>query len=289
MSVIAVFVGEMLKLRKRPAVYVCIGLLLLLLLILGYAIGYIVFTYVHQPTRGPGSPAGGTPSYHELKQTLYPLHFVQNSLSGGWQVGGVLALIIGVLSMGSEFGWGTVKTALIQRPTRINWLLGKVLSIELTMLVMALAMLGLAALTSLILATIDGASISWPDAGTIVKGILAIWLIFSFWAAMGYGLATAFRQSAMAIGLGLAYALVIETLVFSLLTGFLGDPARRVQEWFPLANAGYLVGSFGEAVRQAGTSATPFADATHATIVLVLYSVGFVVLSAVLLRRDVTT
>jgi len=62
---------------------------------------------------------------------------------------------------------------------------------------------------------------------------------------LGFGLATLFPQSAMAIGLGLAYALVIESLVFSLL-GPLGHSFKQIHDWFPIASAGHLQQSFGQ-------------------------------------------
>src|SRR5438105_34521 len=83
---------------------------------------------------------------------LFSLHFIQNTLGGGTTLGGVLALIIGVLSQGSEFGWGTIKTAFTQRPRRLEWLAGKLISVALTMLVMSVVLLAVAALTSYILA-----------------------------------------------------------------------------------------------------------------------------------------
>jgi len=290
MNVLAVLNGELLKLRKRPAVYVCIGILLLLLLAFGYLLSWVVFTYTKQTTGPSGVPPGAT--YAELKKALYPLRFIQNTLSGGTTLGGVLALIIGVLSQGSEFGWGTIKTAFTQRPRRLEWLAGKLISVALTMLVMSVVLLAVAALTSFILATIDGADRTWPDAVTILKGLLAAWLIYCFWAFFGLTLATLFRQSAMAIGLGLAYALVIEALIFGLLGQFVGDPVRKVQQWFPLANANYLVQSFGQATRFGGdgAAARPYADATHAVTMLLVYCAAFVIVSAIFLqRRDVTS
>src|SRR5205814_5285885 len=103
-----------------------------------------------------------------------------------------LAMIIGVLSQGSEYGWGSIKTAFTQRPRRLEWLAGKVVSVALTMLVMSLVLLLVAAATSLLLATIDGADKTWPNTTTIVKGILATWLIYCFWGFFGVGLATLF-------------------------------------------------------------------------------------------------
>jgi hypothetical protein len=50
----------------------------------------------------------------------------------------------------------------------------------------------------------------------------------------GLALSTLFRQSAMAIGLGLAYALVVEVLIFGLLGGLGGDIVKQIQQWFPM-------------------------------------------------------
>ena len=287
--VLAALNGELLKLRKRWSVWICIGILIVILLAFGYLIQYFVFTFTSPATSGPNAPPPGSLSYKVLKQSLYPLHFVQNTIQGGTQLGGVLAMIIGVLSQGSEYGWGTLKTVFTQRPRRLEWLSAKLIAVVLTMLLMSLLLLGVAALTSLALALVDGADRTWPSAATIGKGILATWLIYCFWALFGFGLATLFRQSALAIGLGLAYALVIEALIFGLLGAFVGDPVRRIQQWFPLANAGYLADSFGQALRERG-QAPPYADATHAVIMLLLYTAAFVVMSAVLLkRRDVTS
>jgi ABC-2 type transport system permease protein len=288
-NVLGVLQGEFLKLRKRPAFWVCIALLLLLLLAFGYLLSWIVFTYTKPPSGPNGLPRGVT--YAGLKQGLYPLHFVQNTLSGGIaNLGGVLALIIGVLSQGSEYGWGTIKTAFTQRPRRLEWLGGKLVSLALTTLLMTFLLLGVAAVASFALASVDGADRSWPPAQTILKGVLSVWLIYSFWAFFGFGLATAFRQSAMAIGLGLAYALVVEALIFGLLVQFVGDPVRQFQQWFPLANTSYLVQSFGSASRELGVAPKPYADATHAVTMLLLYCAAFVILSAVFLqRRDVTS
>jgi ABC-2 type transport system permease protein len=126
----------------------------------------------------------------------------------------------------------------------------------------------------------------------IVKGLGAGWLIFEFWAIFGFALATLFRQSALAIGLGLAYAIVIEGIIFRLVGNFGGDTIKQVLSYFPVANTGYLSQSFGAAVPEAlaRTSAKPFADANHAVVVLIVYLVLFVVGSAVLVRaRDISS
>lgn len=281
--------AETLKTWKRPAVWVCVAILLLLLIVLGYGITYFVYTYTKAtPTRG-----GPRLDYAVLKQALYPTHFHQSVLNGGAQLGGVLMMIIGVLLQGSEYGWGTVKTVFTQRPTRWTVVVARLVVIAVVALLVAVLLLGLGALTSWTVAAIDGktASFPFPAASTVARAALVLWLTFFFWAVFGFGLATLFRQSTLAIGLGLAYALVIEALAFGLADQFAGDPSRRIHQWFPLANVSYLIESFGSAVPAAATgqpATTPFADATHAAVVLALYCLGFVVLSVALTqRRDV--
>lgn len=118
----------------------------------------------------------------------------------------------------------------------------------------------------------------------------ACFLIYEFWALLGLVLATVFRQSAMAIGLGLAYGLVIENLVFALL-GLIGaNLINPIHQWFPIANTGYLVDSFGAVrIRGIDTTLSPYADATHAVTLLAIYLAGFVVITGWFSRtRDVT-
>jgi ABC-2 type transport system permease protein len=106
---------------------------------------------------------------------------------------------------------------------------------------------------------------------------------------VGFGLATVFRQSAMAIGLGLAYVLLIENLVFGLL-GPLGGPLERIHEWFPIAAASDLQQSFGQAASVVGIEIvhTGEVDIARAVLVLVLWACGLAVLSGALVRfRDI--
>ncbi|HEX6547200.1 MAG TPA: ABC transporter permease subunit [Candidatus Dormibacteraeota bacterium] len=279
---------EVFKLQRRVAVWVCLGILLLIVILLGYLLTWLVLSHP-SPQTAAQLPRGVTPE--QLKQQIYPAHFVQNTLSGAAQLGGVIMLIVGVLLQGSEYGWGTVKTLFTQQPRRLHVLAAKLLAVAALAMVVSAVLLAVGAGTSYLLATIDGARSPFPSGSTVVKGFLALWLILVFWSWFGVALATLFRQSALAIGLGLAYALVIEGLIFGIAGQFGGDPVRQVQQWFPLANTSYVVGSFGSPSPVADAArAHPYRDATHGVVVVLLYCAGFAVLSGTLFqRRDVTT
>ena len=284
------FTWETFKLYKRPAVWVCIGLLLVLAIGLGYLTFYLVYTYAPTGPNNGGLPRGVT--LKDFKIALYPVNLVKYTLSTWDTLGGVFALILGVLSQGSEYGWGTIKTLYTQRPGRIAMLAGKLGALSLAVLVLVLALFGVDALSSYVVAFIDGKSTDLPAAVDIVKGLAAGWLIFEFWAVFGFALATLFRQSAMAIGLGLAYAIVIEGIIFKIAGNVGGNTVKQIQSWFPVANTGYLSSSFGQAVPEAlaRTISKPIADANHAVLVLLIYTAVFIVGSALLVRaRDVSS
>jgi ABC-type transport system involved in multi-copper enzyme maturation permease subunit len=283
------FTWETFKLLRRPAAWVCVALLLMLAVGLFYITFYFVYTYASPPSSGSGLPRGVKLS--DFKVALYPAAFVKYTVSSLDTLGGVFALILGVLSQGSEYGWGTIKTLYTQRPGRLEMLAGKLGALIAAVLFMVLALFAIDALASVVIAGVDGKAIAFPAAVDTLKGIAALWLIFGFWAVFGFTLATLFRQSAMAIGLGLAYGILIEGIIFRVAGSIGGNAVRQVESWFPVANTGYLSQSFGAAVPPglARTIAKPVADANHAVLFLFLYIAAFVILSAWLIRaRDVT-
>jgi ABC-2 type transport system permease protein len=280
------FSGELFKNAKRPAVWVCIISLLAIAVTIGYAIPWIVET--HPPAGASNGLPEGT-RLADLKVALYPANLVRQTLQQWSSLGGVFALILGVLSQGSEYGWGTIKTLYTQRDGRLAMLGGKIAALAVVILVLVVGLFAADAVASTGVALIDGTTITYPDTATFVKGVAALYLIYGFWSLFGFALATLFRQSAMAIGLGLAYALVIEGIILGLAGQFAGW-IKDIQQWFPVANTGYLAESFGQPSGRLFRQAAPFRDATHAVTVLVIYLAVFVVVNALVLRRrDVTS
>lgn len=279
--------AELLKTAKRASPWVLLGIALAILVGLSYALTWLIYTH---PPPGTQLPRGASPA--QLKQGLYPVGFVQATLSNG--LPGVLALILGVLLVGSEFSWGTLKTLFTQRPGRLETLAAKILALAVAVGVGVVAMFAMAAACSVVLAAIDGNTLGdWPSAATIVKGMLSAWLIWGWWALFGAALSVIFRQAALAIGLGLAYSLVIEGLVFGIVGSLGGSFFENFRKFFPGPNASALQQTFAvtAAGRQAGGQAAQGGSigAPEAAIVLGLYCAAAVVVCGLLLRaRDVT-
>ncbi len=276
--------AEPFKLVRRPAIWVTIGLLLSLTVGIGYVVTYLVA--IHPPA----TPGQGGPDFATLRRGLYPASLVKKALSNTSTLDGIFALILGVLARGSEYAWGTIKTVQTQLPGRLAIVFGQIASISLLMLFAVLGIFLADAVASYLIALADGASTTAPAPIDVIKGVGAMWLIFEFLAILGYFLATILKQSAMAIGLGLGYVLVIEGLLFSLLVR-VGDAFNTAHDLFPVANAGYLYQSFGQVggVVSFANSGPPEVSASHAVIVLAIWTVGIAAMSAGVIRqRDIT-
>lgn len=276
----ASFLAETLKLRKRPATWV-LGLVWLALVVLfGYVLTYAIFANPPEGAVPPGTDPGA------FLESLYPENLLDTVLSGFSSTGGPVALILGALAAGSEYGWGTAKTVLTQRPGRLPVFLGKVLALAGVALVFTLLAFAAGAASSYVIAAVENAPMDWPSPADTLRAVGAGWLIMCVWTALGVFLATLFRGTALAIGLGLVYALVLEGVASSLLArneDF--DPARR----FLLSeNSNGLTGYFGDAAQTFGAP-EPLVDPDRAVLTLAIYAVAFVALAAVFFfRRDVT-
>jgi ABC-2 type transport system permease protein len=277
--------AEWFKVARRPAMWVTVGLMLAIAVGLEYVVVYVVATHP------PAGAARAGEALAQARQGLYPDMLVKKSLATVAGLDGIFALIVGVLVQGSEFAWGTIKTSLVQLPGRVSIVVGQLVAIAVLTLVMAVGLFAFDAVAAYGIALLDSHAVAWPAALDVIKGIGAAWLILYLLAVFGFSLATLARQSAMAIGLGLAYVLVIENLLFGLLEN-LGDFFKQLHEWLPVANATYLQESFGRVAAAGPGGAAPTAppvDATHAVSVVLLWLAVFIVVAAALMRtRDVT-
>jgi ABC-type transport system involved in multi-copper enzyme maturation permease subunit len=279
--VIGALKAEWLKMRKRPGVWLLFCVLLAALVLLEYFIGWLYLTYA---PAGGSYPAGTTAA--DFKVGVYPENFIKNSLSGGATIGGAIALILGVLSMGSEYGWGTLKSTFIQRPSRLTTWVAKLAVLAGSIVILVVLFYSLAAASSLLLASIDRVSYAWPPFGEVARAVGATWLVFLMWASLGMLLSVLLRQSALAIGIGLVYVLLIEGIAVGIFGG--PDAFRAVERVLPGANASALLTSFGHVVIQGvrDQSPAPIAGASQAALVVVLYAVGFSAVGGFLLRRQ---
>lgn len=272
---LASFSAEILKLYKRPTAWV----LLLVALALSQVFNYLV------PYAGYLSAENERAAEQILARTM-PENLISNSIGGFPLFAGALALTLGAISVGSEYGFGTLKTMLIQRPRRLSFFAGELLALAVAVLAIVLSIFAFGALTSYAIAASQSASMDWPSLAELAWGVASGWLILMTWCLLGVMLAFVFRGVALPIGLGVVWILGVENLIVNVAAALL-DFADTLQKGLPGVNAGSLVSALG------GRSDTPGVntamDGTQAALVLAAYALAFAVIAGLALdRRDVT-
>jgi len=113
--------AELLMLRKRVSTWVLLGLW-------SVAAGLFAYVLPYSTYRG-GTESFGPPPPDLV--SLLPDRFAGTALGGYPFFGGMVVLILGVMTMGGEYGWGTLKTVLSQHPNRLRLLGVKLVALGL--------------------------------------------------------------------------------------------------------------------------------------------------------------
>lgn len=269
--------AELLRLRRWPAVWITVGAWTALALTFGY-----VFDYVSYAT-GTESFATEGAARESLLTGLLPQGIPDVLVQGMPMFGGALAMVLGALVAGNGFGWGTWKTAFTQGPGRLAVVGGSLVALTTFVVVIVAATLALFTAVSTGIAPAEGESIVWPTANDLARAAGGGLLVLEMWALLGYTVGILARGPALAVGLGLVWALVVENLLRGV--GSLLDAVEQVTLFLPGTAAGSLVGSL------TGTTGTPgvldVLGGDRAAWTVAAYVVGLtVVVLAVMRRRD---
>jgi ABC-type transport system involved in multi-copper enzyme maturation permease subunit len=270
--------AELLKLRRRPATWVLAGVYVIAVLVFNYLFLYLLIR------SGQMEQAGGAVDADQVLLDLLPTGLTSAVVSSAASFGASVALILGALAVGSEYGWGTVKTVAVQRPGRGAIAVGRLASVAVVALGYALVAAVTAIVASFAIGALESADLAPPPAVELIASVGSAWLLLTVWATLGMALATLFRGTGLAIGLGLVWALVVESLAASFpLPGRAGDLVGRVLLG---ANGNALAGAFGD-VSAFGVP-EPLNTPQQALLALGLYLLLFTALVVVpFLRREI--
>jgi hypothetical protein len=130
-------------------------------LALGVGVDYLLTDLVAtHPPRGYADT--GQNSVTALRASLYPASLVPKALTSVSTLGGVFALILGVLIQGSEYAWETVKTSFTQLPGRFTIMAGRLVALASLVAVMTVNLFLLDAPASWAIASADGEATAFP-------------------------------------------------------------------------------------------------------------------------------
>ena len=267
--------AELLRLRRWPAVWITVGAWIALALTFGY-----VFDYVSYATGIESFATEGT-ARDALLAALLPQGIPDVLVQGMPMFGGALAMVLGALVAGNGFGWGTWKTAFTQGPGRLAAVGGSLAALTTFVVVIVAATLALFTAVSTGIALAEGQTITWPTASALAQAVGGGFLVLQMWALLGYTVGIIARGPALAVGLGLVWALVVENLLRGV--GSLLDAVEQLTLFLPGTAAGSLVGSITEATGTPGVLDVIGGD--RAVLTVVAYVVGLTAVVLVVMRR----
>jgi ABC-2 type transport system permease protein len=264
--------SELFKLRKRPATWVVFGIWLVLMLVFTYLFPYLSYR--------SGKIGGDSTKLANLLPAALP----DQGLLGYAVWGGSLIVVLGALTIGSEYGWGTLKTALSNRPGRLTVFSAQVAAMFTSLVGLVVVAFACSALASVLIAASTGASMAGPAAGSLALSMAVGWLILCTWCLFGVVLAVVIRGTALSIGLGLVWVLAIENIIRATATAV--PLIAAIEKALPGVNAGSLVAALGTpAAGTTGDGVAAIVGGGQAAIVVSLYLLLFGAGGALLLRR----
>jgi ABC-2 type transport system permease protein len=261
-----IFQAEWAKLRRRGMILGGLGLLVGTSLLTVVLIFSSATDEAQPPVEGPPVPP--------VALLEEPGGIVEAFRIGGTLVG-VVTLVRFAQSVGSEYGYGTLKVMLSYEPRRLRLLAAKLLAMSLFAIVGIL--LALIAQTIVVSFIASGRGIETADWWT-AEGMQAVVQVTLqiIGAALGFGLignflGVLFRSAAPAIGTGIGYLLVVESL--------LGIAWDESGEWLP-----------GSLLQVVGDGGTPEVSLGRAVALSIVYAVAMTTAAAILFQtRDVTS
>ena len=253
--------AEVLKFRRRPAVWVVLAVWLALGMTFTYLFPFLTYRSATDPRRAA-----------QLLAPILPAQLPGHAISGYPMWGGALIVVLGALCLGSEYGWGTLKTMLSNRPGRLTVYGAQVATLVTAVAALVAVDFALSGAASLLIARSAGAATDLPAAGDVGRAMAAGWLILCMWCLFGVSLAVLLRGTAPLV-----------------------DLIGTIEKGLPGVNAGSLaagLGSAGAGVSTGGGGGFFGVAATVGAIqglwVVALYLVVFAAAGALALRlRDV--
>jgi ABC-type transport system involved in multi-copper enzyme maturation permease subunit len=266
------FFSGLRKLARRPATWVTVGLLIGLLALIILAVGAGVNG---RSLRSNGSTSGTDARLLVTFPGAYDriLQFITG-------LGGLFAIIYGAAIAGSEWSWGTLKSAVARGESRVRYMLTSYVSVAVMIAFGILLTFAVGVVAAIIGAHLAGVSTSGlgdsATLGGLPERLAKGWFAIVEEGALGFAIATLARSQLAGIGAGIA---------FYFGEGFAGIFLPDIVKYMPfsVANASLVTSSDSTAgMFGGGASALP---ADQALVFVGVWLVGALVVAALFSDR----
>ena len=285
-GVLASLRAELLVMSKWPTMWAFVLALPVFTLLNSYVDQYVLYL-----NAGASAISLATPS--QVLPTILPGQFVPavlNSIGDDPTLAGTAAFfLIGALAAGSNWAGGTIKTSLLQEPTRTRTSVGQALAVAVALVVSVVLTFAVSGLFSLVIAVTQTGSVSLVPSPPVTVGRLAagfgIGVVVSLaWGAAGWTAGTLLKSAAGAFAAILLWTTVVQLQLDQFATELSG-PLRTIYDVLPDASTNTVTNLFGAANPQ---YAPTFAEVAPllAFAILALYALACFVVPVVVTRRS---
>ncbi|MGD8199587.1 ABC transporter permease [Ornithinimicrobium sp. W1679] len=222
------------------------------------------------------------------RETMDETVLVRMVYTGAVQMGYLLTLVLGILTMGAEYRHRTLTATLQAVPRRGRMILAKVLGLVVVVLVNGLAHLAGALLAGGAVLLSADLSLA-PDPGDLVATMLRLLLVLVLWGLIGFGLGVLIPNQVVALFVGVAVAFIVEPLLGFGITFWdaVADAARFFPSQLTMSTLNIFDGADAATTQALGGAENPLAWWV-AGLVLLAYAGVMTLLGWVLTsRRDV--
>lgn len=236
----------------------------------------LLFALVAAGSTQQGGPGEGGPPLPDLDNTA----MVSTVYTAGLSLAYLLTLVVGVMSIGSEYRHKTITSTFLSTPKRVRVMVAKVTSL-----------LGIGALYGVVFLVgsvgVGGATIAVkgfspvPEAGPIARALALSLLVLGLWSLLGLGAGILIPNQVAAILIAVGAAWIVEPLAGFLLS--LVSWGQSVVPYMPSQATSAMVGQVST------SSTTELLSWWAGALVLVAYAAVLAGIGSILtVRRDVT-
>lgn len=194
-------------------------------------------------------------------------------LTLGAQLLGIVALSLWAIAVASDYSTGLIRLLAQAQPSRLTLLFGKLTALVLFTLVGTLVATAAAAGTAYLIApAFDVSTSAWgtDTLSTLLEAYRNLSLSTLVWGVIGFTIATITRSSGVAIGAGIGWIVVFETMLVG--------TAPDIADWMP-----------GTVLTALAAGGLPNVDFDTAIILAASYfAVGIIVSAVIMQRREIT-
>jgi ABC-type transport system involved in multi-copper enzyme maturation permease subunit len=277
--------AELIKLRKRQMTQVLLGILVAIIAIVNLLLLAI--------SKVRTNAAGQAPiRITNLLGLPVAIPFALSLLAS---FGVLLAIILTASSVGNEYNWKTIRTALISSQSRFKFLVAKLVSLGILILIGMVIGVAIGFIMSLITTALGGYTFdfSFATGSYLWAQFLQFWRTFYIimpFSLLGFALAIVGRSAMPGIATGIG-VFFLEDIVTALMRAA-GGWIANVPDYLLNTNTSAITALNNLPTRFAmggGNSTATLPTLLHAFIILGLYSVVFLFIGFYLFRkRDVT-